>query len=178
MRDKFAIILYLLAVVFANLTVAHFGPSAVIVNAFLLISLDLCLRDRLHEAWHGKHLWRNLALLIGAGSVLSALLNIQALPIAAASFTAFAAAGAVDTLIYAALDRQSRLVRMNASNVFSAAVDSYLFLFLAFGVFPGFWGIVAGQFAAKVLGGVLWAWVLTRRMAAEDGVTMSSEERG
>lgn len=159
----FLIALYLFAIVAANLLVARFGAGITVFNAFVFIAIDLSARDSLHERWRGRHLWRNMALLVGAGSLLSALLNLNALPIAAASFTAFAAAGAVDTLVYAALGHQSRLVRMNGSNIASAAVDSFLFLFLAFGVFPGFWGIVAGQFAAKVLGGVAWSWLLTRR---------------
>lgn len=156
------IALYLVAIVAANLLVVQFGASITIVNAFVFIALDLTTRDRLHDAWHCKHLWRNMALLIGAGSVLSALLNWNAAPIAIASCLAFAAAGVVDTLAYAALGSQSRLVRMNGSNLFSAAVDSFVFPVLAFG-FPPLWGIVAGQFAAKVVGGLLWSWLLTRR---------------
>lgn len=68
----------------------------------------------------------------------------------------------VDTLIYLALGERSRLVRVNGSNVVSAGVDSVLFLGLAFG-WPPLWAIVAGQFAAKVLGGFLWSIVLGRR---------------
>lgn len=156
------VLVYLAAIAAANLLVAQFGAGITVFNAFVFIALDLTTRDALHERWHGRHLWRNMALLVGAGAVLSALLNLNALPIAAASFAAFFAAGAVDTLVYAALGRQSRLVRMNGSNIASAAVDSFLFLTLAFG-FPPLWDIVLLQFAAKVLGGVLWSWVLTRR---------------
>lgn len=156
------IALYLSAIIAANLLVAQFGPSITILNAFVFIALDLTTRDALHEQWDGKHLWRNMALLISAGSLLSALLNVNAMPIAIASFVAFAGAGIADTLVYQALGERSRLVRMNGSNLVSAAVDSLIFPILAFG-FPPLWGIVAGQFTAKVLGGVVWSWVLTRR---------------
>lgn len=44
------VIMYLVAIVLANLTVAAFGPRMVIVNAFLFIGLDLTARDRLHDA--------------------------------------------------------------------------------------------------------------------------------
>ena len=96
------IILYLIAIILANLTVAQFGPSVTIINAFLFIGLDLTARDQLHEAWRGKNLLPKMAALIAAGSLLSWLLNRNAGPIALASFAAFAAAAIVDALVYPA----------------------------------------------------------------------------
>jgi queuosine precursor transporter len=154
--------LYLVAIVLANLTVATFGPSWSVLNAFLFIGLDLTTRDSLHERWHGRHLWRNMAALILAGSVLSAVLNWQAAQIAAASCVAFAGAGAADALVYAALGSRARLVKVNGSNVVSAAVDSVLFPALAFG-FPLMIGVMVGQFVAKVAGGFIWSLILTRK---------------
>ena len=154
--------LYLFAIIAANLLVAAFGPDVSILNAFLFIGLDLTARDSLHERWNGVPLWRNMALLIAIGSVLSAVLNWNAAPIALASFAAFAAAGVADTVVYAALGDRTRLVKMNGSNLVSAAVDSFVFPVLAFG-WPPLWGIVIGQFAAKVIGGALWSVVLNRR---------------
>lgn len=156
------IFLYLLAIVLANLSVATFGAQVVILNAFVLIAFDLTARDRLHEQWQHKHLRRNMALLIVTGSLLSALLNANATQIAIASCVAFGAAAVVDTLVYASLGERSRFMRMNVSNVFSAAVDSFLFPAIAFGL-PVMWGIVAGQWLAKVVGGVLWSWMLSRK---------------
>lgn len=156
------IALYLTAIIAANLLVAQFGPSVSILNAFLFIGLDLTARDGLHERWHGKQLWWKMVLLIGAGSLLSWLLNRNAGPIALASFVAFAGAGVADTLVYWLLGDKARLVKMNGSNVVSAAVDSFLFPVLAFGL-PILWPIVAGQFIAKVLGGFVWSVILTRR---------------
>lgn len=153
---------YLLAIVLANLLVAQFGPSVTILNAFLFIGLDLTARDRLHDAWHGRGLRWKMPLLIATGSVLSALLNWNAAGIALASCISFAAAGVVDTLFYAVLHGETRFTRMNVSNVFSAAIDSLIFPALAFG-FPLMWGIVVGQFAAKVFGGFLWSLVLNRK---------------
>lgn len=150
--------MYLGAIVAANLLVAQFGASVTVFNAFVFIGLDLSSRDALHERWH-DHLRRNMALLILAGSALSALLNINALPIAIASCVAFAAAATVDTIVYQLLADRPRMVKMNASNLASAAVDSIVFPALAFG-FPILWGIVVGQFVAKTLGGLLWAWLL------------------
>ena len=55
--------LYLSAIVAANLIVNHFGPSASIITALVLIGLDLTTRDHLHDAWHGQNLKRNMVLL-------------------------------------------------------------------------------------------------------------------
>lgn len=155
------IVMYLVAIVAANLLVAQFGPSVTIINAFLFIGLDLTSRDSLHERWQGRNLYRNMALLIGTGSLLSAVLNWNAAPIALASFGAFLAAGVVDTIAYQLLHDQSKMVKMNGSNLVSAAVDSLVFPALAFG-FPLMWSIVIGQFVAKIAGGFLWSLVLNR----------------
>jgi len=148
------------AIVLANLTVAWLGPRVTIINAFLFIGLDLTARDGLHDAWKGKRLWRNMFLLIFAGSLLSWMLNKDAGQIAIASFVAFACAGLVDALVYHWLGGYPRWLRINGSNVPSAAVDSVVFPTLAFGGFMPL--ITLGQFAAKVLGGFVWSVILSR----------------
>lgn len=153
--------LYLVAIVLANLTIAMFGPSMAIFNAFLFIGLDLTARDRLHEQWRGDHLWIRMLALIAAGSLLSWMLNGNAGRIAAASFIAFAAAGLVDALVYHKLGGYPRWMRVNGSNIPSAAVDSLIFPTIAFGVFLPW--IILGQFAAKVCGGFVWSLILFRK---------------
>lgn len=154
------IFLYLSAIILANLSVAAFGPGVSIVNAFLFIGLDLTSRDQLHEAWRGRGLVPKMAALIAAGSVLSWLLNRAAGQVALASFVAFAAAASVDTIVYQLLGRYPRWLRINGSNVPSAAVDSLIFPTLAFGSF--LWPIVLGQFLAKTVGGFLWSLLFRR----------------
>jgi hypothetical protein len=154
----FYVLLYLLAIVLANLSVAAFGPGSAVINAFLFIGLDLTARDRLHDAWKGNRLLARMAALIAAGSILSWLLNRDAGQIALASFIAFASAASVDTLVYHLLGHYPRWLRINGSNIPSAAVDSLIFPTLAFGAF--LWPIVLGQFAAKTLGGFVWSLVL------------------
>lgn len=140
------------------------GVGTVVIAA-VLIGLDITARDKLHDVWGGDK-WR-LGLLIGAGALASALINLAALPIAVASCVAFALAGAVDTVAYAALHQKPWLTRVNGSNVASAIVDSAAFLSLAatLGVLP--WSIVPvaflGQCLAKILGGFIWSVVLRRR---------------
>ena len=164
MKTPILVIAYLVAIVLANLSVAAWGPSVAIVNAFLFIALDLTSRDALHSAWQGRGLAWRMAALIGAGSVLSYALNRSAGPIALASFVAFAVSAALDMLVYHLLRERAYLLRVNGSNVVSAAADSLIFSALAFGL-PLLWPIVLGQFVAKVAGGALWAWVLARWVA-------------
>lgn len=150
--------LYLFAIVAANLLVAQFGPSISVFNAFVFIGFDLTTRDALHEQWHGHGLvWKMLALIVAGGGISYAL-NRDALPIAVASCVAFVASETVDFLVYSALHRRSKLVKMNGSNIASAAVDSLVFPVLAFGGF--LWPIILGQFVAKTVGGALWVLVL------------------
>jgi uncharacterized PurR-regulated membrane protein YhhQ (DUF165 family) len=153
----FYVALYLVAIVLANLSITTFGPKAAIVIAFLFIGLDLTARDRLHDQWEGKFLFVRMGMLIAAGSTLSWVLNSNAGPVALASFVAFASAATVDTLVYQVLGRYPRWLRVNGSNIPSAAVDSLVFPTLAFGAF--LWPIILGQFLAKVLGGFVWSLV-------------------
>lgn len=165
MKTPILVTAYLVAIVLANLSVAAWGPGVAIVNAFLFIALDLTSRDALHSAWQGRGLAWKMAALIATGSLLSYALNRAAGPIALASFVAFAVSAALDTVAYHLLRERTHLLRVNGSNVVSAAADSLIFPALAFGL-PLLWPIVLGQFAAKVAGGALWAWVLARRGAA------------
>ncbi len=154
------ILLYLAAIVGANLLAARFGPSVTVVNAFLFIGLDLTSRDSLHEKWHGKGLLWKMGLLVATGSALSWVLNRNAGKIALASLVAFAAAGVVDAVVYEFARRRGvgKIRRINESNIAAAAVDSILFPTIAFGGFLPL--ITLGQFAAKVFGGAIWAWIL------------------
>lgn len=153
--------LYLLAIVAANLSIAHFGPVVAPLNALVFIGLDLTARDALHERWRGRYLAPKMLALIAAGGALSWLLNRDALTIAIASTVAFVVAASLDGLAYALLARQPRAVRVNASNVIGAAADSLIFPALAFGsVAPA---IVLPLFLAKVLGGFAWSVVLMHR---------------
>lgn len=159
-KSLFLVCSYLFAIVAANLITTAFGPAASVFSAFAFIGLDLTARDGLHEAWHGKHLALKMAALIAAGSALSWLINRDAGPVAVASFAAFGAAAIVDTLVYQWLYRLPWRVKVNASNLASAAVDSFIFPTLAFG--GVMWAITLGQFAAKVLGGFVWSLLLKK----------------
>ena len=146
---------YAAAMILANLTVAAFGPMVTPINAFLLIGMDLALRD-----WLQMRLkkWQ-MGMLIITTSLLTWLLNPAAQTIAIASALSFFAASLADWLTFTRLGG-SWLRRSIGSNVAGAAVDSFLFPTLAFGVLMP--NIIAAQFTAKVAGGALWAWLLNR----------------
>jgi uncharacterized PurR-regulated membrane protein YhhQ (DUF165 family) len=150
-----ALVVYAAAMIAANLSVAAFGPRVTAINAFVLIGLDLALRDWLHLRLKA---WQMLAL-IGATGLLTWIVNPAAGQIALASGIAFTAAALADWAVFARL-RGSWLVRANGSNAAGAAVDSLVFPTLAFGaLLPE---IVLGQFVAKIAGGALWAWAIAR----------------
>lgn len=151
------IALYLFAIVAANLSVAHFGPSSAPINALLFIGATLTLRDRLHDRYGP----RAMLVLIPLGALLSAALGADVARIAAAGAAAFALSETVDAITYHALRRRRWLSRANGSNVASALVDSIAFPLLAFGMVP-LW-IIAAQFVAKTLGGAVWSLILRPR---------------
>jgi hypothetical protein len=158
MSTKLAATIFIAAIATANLLVAHFGPWFSPINAFVLIGLDLTLRDWLHDKWRNK-IWRMGALILTAGA-LSWLINPAAGRIAIASVTAFTLAATADALVYHRLIDMKWLVRSNGSNTAGASVDSVVFPLVAFGWFPGLLGIIALQFVAKVSGGAIWSIIL------------------
>lgn len=158
MKSFILVMLYLSAIVIANLLDVHFGPKMVAINSFFLIGLDLTCRDVLHEKWTHNRFWKLLALIL-AGSFISWLLNRDAQKIALASGAAFLLAGLTDTVVYAALFKSSRFAKVNISNVCSSIVDTFIFLFLAFGL-PFAWPALLLNIVAKIAGGYIWSWVL------------------
>lgn len=150
-----AIAIYASAMVLANLSVAAFGPAISPVNAFILIGLDLALRDWLHVR---LKIWQ-MGSLIAATGALTYILNPAAGMIAIASASAFSAAALVDWATFAKL-KGSWIYRANGSNIAGSAVDSLVFPTIAFGALMP--QIVIMQFVAKVAGGACWAYLINR----------------
>jgi queuosine precursor transporter len=159
MSTRIAVAIFVAAITAANLLIAWLGPWFSPVNAFLLIGLDLSLRDWLHDRWRNQ-LWR-MGLLIAAAGVLSWALNPAAGRIAVASVTAFTVAASADALVYHRLIDRRWMVRANGSNVAGAATDSVIFPLVAFGLFPGVAAVIVLQFAAKMAGGFVWSLALS-----------------
>lgn len=160
LHQRLLVAAYLASAVIANLAVAAFGPIAVAPSSVVLVGLDLTARDLLHDAWTGRRLPLRMGALIATGSAISYLLNRSAGRIALASFVSFASAAIADTVIYELLRGRRRLIRINGSNLGSAALDSLLFPTLAFGALLPL--VIAGQFVAKVGGGFAWSLLFHR----------------
>lgn len=152
--------IYVVAMVVANLLVWALGPWFSPINSFVLIGLDLTLRDVMHERMTRMQMLG--VILIGAG--ITGLANPSARQIAVASAVAFCVSALVDWGVYVRLRSRPWVVRSNGSNVAGAAVDSILFPTLAFGAFLP--AVIGLQFAAKVGGGAAWAWLLKRTRLA------------
>lgn len=130
------------------------APSGV-----LMIGLALVLRDWLHElaGWR----WSFVAVLVGG--LLSLLVSPPALALASA--TAFVLAETVDLTVYARLRERGKPLAVMASQVVGAALDSALFVWVAFGSLD----FSAGTTLAKIYAGVLVAatlWAKDRRQVA------------
>jgi uncharacterized PurR-regulated membrane protein YhhQ (DUF165 family) len=151
----FAVISYAIAMTLANLSVAAFGPAVSPINSFFLIGFDLAMRDWLHVRLKQTHM---IALIAGTG-VLTYVLNPAAGMIAIASASAFTLAALVDFAVFRKVSG-SWLKRSNTSNIAGAAVDSVVFPTIAFGALMPH--IVLMQFVAKVAGGAIWAWAISR----------------
>lgn len=158
MKVIMVILFYMLAIVTSNLMVAEFGPVVTPVNAFLLIGFDLAARD-----WLQAHITTfKMGLLIAGAGLLTYLIAPGSAQIVLASSIAFTLSAVVDWLVFSRA-KGSWLRRSNMSNTAGAAVDSVLFPSIAFGALMPW--VVLAQFAAKTVGGALWAWLLTRKSA-------------
>lgn len=160
MSTRIAAIIFVAAIALANLLVAWLGAWVSPLNAFVLIGLDLSLRDHLHDKWRNE-LWRMGLLIAGAGA-LSYILNPASGRIAIASVVAFTVASTFDALVYHGLIQRRWLIRSNGSNLAGAAADSVAFPLIAFGVFPGVAAIIGLQFVAKLSGGAVWSLALSK----------------
>lgn len=121
------------------------APSGVV-----MIGLALVLRDWLHDLAGVK--WAFAAVFIGG--LLSFAFSPPALAIASA--LAFTLAELADLAVYARLRAKGRALAVMASQVVGAALDSAMFVFLAFGSLE----FSAGTTLAKIYAGAVVAVVL------------------
>lgn len=108
-----------------------FGYTA--PSGVLMIGLALVLRDAIHES-HGRW-WVIGAIFVGA--VLSSAISPA---LALASGVAFAVSEVGDMLVYEPIRRYSRPLGVAISGIVGGAIDSALFLMLAFGSLAYFEG--------------------------------------
>lgn len=146
------------SIVAANWLIQTFGlvsvgwglmaPAGVLAAGVSFTLRDL-VQDRMGRAW-------TLAA-IGAGALLS--LAVSDARFAVASGLAFLASETADMLVYSPLKARNWLGAVFASNVVGLALDSSLFLLLAFGSLDFLAGQVVGKLQVTLLTvAVLWMW--------------------
>ena len=152
---KFAISIYIGALVLANLIVAKFGPAITPINALVLVGLDMSVRDWLNVQIPR----RSMAILIPVAGGIAYVLDPAVRFIAIASTVAFIVSEWVEWLCFT-WTKGTWLSRSIKSNTAAAVVDSIIFPTLAFGhIMPM---IVLLQFGAKVVGSSFWAYLLNK----------------
>jgi hypothetical protein len=133
-----------------------FGLSA--PSGVLMVGVAFILRDWLHEA--AGWAWAFAAILLGG--ILS--LAITDPHVALASAVAFTLSETADLAVYAPLRARGKHLAVLASGIVGAAVDSAVFLTIAFGSLDFMGGQVLGKlYASAAVAAYLWA--RSRRVA-------------
>jgi uncharacterized PurR-regulated membrane protein YhhQ (DUF165 family) len=130
------------------------APSGV-----LMIGLALVLRDWLHELSG----WRWAAVAVLVGGALSLAVSPPALALASA--VAFTVAELADLAVYAPLRKRGRHIAVLASGVVGAALDSALFVWLAFGSLEFSAGTTLAKIYASAAVALWLAWRARRATA-------------
>lgn len=128
-----------------------FGLAA--PSGVLMVGIALVLRDFVHRALG----WQTAMAAIVAGVALSFWTASPAIAIASAA--AFALSELADLAIYAPLARKRLMMAVALSGIAGAAVDSAVFLWLAFGSLDFVGGQIVGKLWATLAAvAVLAAW--------------------
>jgi uncharacterized PurR-regulated membrane protein YhhQ (DUF165 family) len=124
------------------------GLGLVAPSGVLMIGAALVLRDGIHERYGRR--WVMVGIIVGAG--LSAAISPV---LALASGVAFALSEIGDLAVYEPLRRYSRPLGVAVSGTIGGAIDSALFLWLAFGSLDFFTGQFVGKAEMAIAGGVI-----------------------
>lgn len=126
------------------------------------------IRDALHE--RGGRWWVLAAIAVGAAVAFAVedAVTIPGghMPIAVASALAFTVAELADFAVYTPLRERSWPLAVVASNVVGAAIDSLLFLPLAFGSNRGWFDLFVGKLYLVLPAVLLVAWAKRDRQVA------------
>ncbi len=148
-----ALVLFALTIPAANWLIGHVGtvcvpngpclvpvaPGIAAPSGVLMIGLALVLRDIVQ-----RRLGPVAALgAIAAGALLSGLLAPTAIVVA--SVAAFLLSELTDFAIYTPLQKRNFVAAVAASSLFGLVVDSFVFLWLAFGSLDFLWGQIVGK---------------------------------
>ena len=152
---------YIASIWLANWMISHVGdcipngPCVIPVglglyapSGVLMIGAALVLRDAIHDAYGRR--WVMVGIVAGAG--LSAAISPT---LALASGVAFAVSEMGDLAVYEPLRKYSRPLGIAVSGTIGGAIDSALFLMLAFGSLDFFTGQFVGKTEMAFLGAVV-----------------------
>jgi len=135
-------------------------PGLMAPSGVLMIGAALVLRDAVQQLLGIQ--WAIIA--IACGVILSVLVAPPTLVIASAM--AFAIAELLDLAVYTPLRKRNLSLAVLASGVVGAAVDSAVFLWLAFGSLEFMAGQLVGKLWMTVIAAmVLWVWSGRHRAA-------------
>lgn len=126
-------------------------PGLTAPSGVLMVGAALVLRDIVHErlgAW-----WAVAAIAVGG--VLSWWLAAPALVVA--SVTAFLLSELADFAVYTPLRKRNLPLAVAASGLAGAAIDSAVFLWLAFGSLAFIEGQIVGKLLMSVVGAIILA---------------------
>jgi len=161
-RIRLLIFFYLISLISANLLVQHFGAYALWASSVILIPFDFVTRCLLHEKWKGTELISKLFLLTFAACVATYAINKNAESIALASIIGFASAQVSSGIFYQLNKRKNFFFKVNISDLFAITFDSIFFQLIAFGSINFL--VTIGQIAVKFSGGLLWYYILFKRL--------------
>jgi len=100
--------------------------------------------------------------LVLTASLLTYIVNQDSLQIAIASSVSFCGAQIVAGLFYQSVKKKSRLLKVNGSDAVGVLTDSIIFQLVAFSAIS--LPITASQFLLKVVGGLIWYYILIEKM--------------
>lgn len=124
------------------------APSGV-----LMIGAALVLRDAVHRTLG----WQYALAAIGVGALISAGFSPAALVVA--SVVAFLLSELADFAVYAPLAKRRLALAVALSGVVGAAVDSAVFLLLAFGSLDFIAGQIVGKVWMSLIAGAAIVWM-------------------
>ena len=105
-------------------------------------------------------------MLTAGSGIVTYIINQHALNIAIASICGFTAAQITAGIFYQANKKKGWFFKVNVSDLFAIVTDSIVFQFIAFGsIIPL---VTAGQVAIKFAGGLLWYWILFKKVRIQD----------
>jgi queuosine precursor transporter len=157
---------YLISFVGANLLVNHFGPYGLWFSSFFLIPFDFVSRCYFQEIYKGKELIGIMSGLVCAAAFITFMINYDAKMIALASVIGFSSATIVSTVFYQLVKKKSWFIKVNGSDLVAICCDSVLFQLIAFGIISPL--VMGGQVIVKFAGGLVWYYILFKRLKIQD----------